>query len=89
MTLGEVPAGLRRRIKAWGGHYGNARLQRMVLLQFRDQAALDELLAEPELASHLTPFKPESRLGMAAVAEKDVSLIRQLLAERGVDVTTG
>lgn len=86
MAVKEVPAALQARIKAWSQHYGTATVQVLTLVQFRDQDTLDELRADPQLTHHLTPFKPEARLGLATVKPEKLAKIRTLLQERGVDV---
>jgi hypothetical protein len=85
MAAGGVPAGLRPRIKAWSGHYGSATMQTVTLIQFRDQQALDELLADPAIARFVKPFRPEAQLGLATVAPEDVAAAWALLSERGVE----
>ena len=87
MAPNGVPEALQARIKAWSKHYGSASIQPMILAQFRDQDALDELLSDPELARFLRPFRPEARLGLAAVEPGAVEQVRALLAERGVEVS--
>jgi hypothetical protein len=87
MAVGGVPDALAARIKAWSRHYGSASLLAVTLIQFRDQAALDELLQDGELARYLRPFKPEARLGLAVVEPAHVKRARDLLAERGVEVS--
>ena len=82
-----MPAEVQKRIKAWAGHYGSATLRTLTLLQFRDHETLQELMADPELAPYLTPFKPHAKLGLAAVAQRDLSRVRALLADRGVTVS--
>ncbi len=86
MAVGGVPLALQARIKAWSQHFGAATVQALTLVQFRDQAALDELRSDPQLARYLKPFKPEARLGLAVVAPEDVAAVSALLAERGVEV---
>ena len=86
MAVGGVPDTLPARIKAWSRHYGSASLLAVTLLQFRDQDALDELLKESELARYLRPFKPEAKLGLAVVEPNQIERVRDLLAERGVEV---
>jgi len=58
----------------------------VTLIQFRDQDALDELLQDSELARHLRPFRPEAKLGLAVVEPNQIASVRDLLAERGVEV---
>ena len=87
MAVGGVPQELQVKIKAWSQHYGAATVQTLTLVQFRDQAALDELRSsDPSLARYLTPFKPEAGLGLAVVAPEDVAAMSALLIERGVDL---
>ncbi|MCC6190435.1 MAG: helicase-associated domain-containing protein [Anaerolineales bacterium] len=83
---GPVPAGLARRIRAWAKHYGDAALEETVLLQVRDANTLAELLADPELAPLLKPFKPSTRRALARVRPEDLEALRARLAERGVDL---
>ena len=87
MAVGGVPHELQVRIKAWSQHYGAATVQTLTLVQFRDQAVLDELRSsDPSLARYLMPFKPEAGLGLAVVAPEDVAAVSELLIERGVDL---
>ncbi|MCX7670542.1 MAG: helicase-associated domain-containing protein, partial [Anaerolineae bacterium] len=86
LALGDVPAELQMRIKAWSKYYGDANVQTLTLVQFRDQSVVNELCADPILAMYLRPFKPSAGLGLAVVRPEDVSLLRGLLAERGIDL---
>jgi hypothetical protein len=87
LALGGVPEALQAHIKAWNKHFGDATLQTLTLVQFRDQDALNELRADPVLARYLRPFKAEARLGLAVVKPGDVAAVQALLAERGVELT--
>jgi len=86
MALGGVPAELQTRIKAWAKHYGDASVQTVTLIQFRDQQALDDLLADPEIRPYLKPFKPRAKLGLAVIKLDNLEKIRELLALRGVEL---
>jgi hypothetical protein len=86
VNRGPLPAGLVRRIRAWAHHYGDAALEEVVLIQLRDPAALEELLADPELAPLLQPFKPSPKKALARVRREDVELLRSRLAERGLKI---
>jgi hypothetical protein len=86
MALGGVPPEVQSRIKMWSGHFGSVLLQPLILAQFRDQDALDELRRDPELARLLTPLKPEARLGLATIATPDLERARSLLVEHGVEL---
>jgi hypothetical protein len=81
-----VPAALTRRIRAWAKHYGAAALEPVTLLQLRDQATLTELLADPELAALLQPFRPNPSKALARLKPADVEKLRALLADRGLDL---
>jgi len=71
-------------IKAWGKYYGDARLETMTLIRFRDPAALRELVDDPDLAPYLQPFLADHGLGRVDIAHLDE--VRRLLAERGVEI---
>lgn len=73
-----------QRIKAWGKFYGDARLETLTLIQFRDPAALHELAADPELSPYLRSFLPDQ--GLARVSAEHQDRVRHLLAERGVEI---
>ena len=87
VAQGGVPPELAGHIKAWSGHFGEAKLRTVTLLQFRNHAVLEELLADRELARYLRAFEPKARLGLAIVMPEHVEHVRQLLAERGVEVS--
>jgi hypothetical protein len=82
---GELPPLLARRIKAWGKFYGDARGGALTLIEFRDEAALLELLADPELRPYLTRFEAGPR-SLVSVRTADVDRVRALLTERGIEV---
>ncbi len=81
---GPLPAWVVKAIKAWGKYYGDARLETLTLIQFRDAAALRELLADPALSAFLQPFMPNR--GLARVDAVHLDEVQRLLAERGVEV---
>ncbi len=83
---GPVPEALARRIRAWARHFGAAGLASRVLLQVRDAATLAELRADPELAPLLHDFAPAPEKALASVRPEEVEKLRQLLAERGVEL---
>jgi hypothetical protein len=86
LALGGVPAELQVRIKAWSKYYGDAVVQTLTLVQFRDQDTLNELRADPVLARYIRPFKPDARLGLAVVKPGDIAALQGLLAERGINL---
>jgi hypothetical protein len=89
MAVGGVPAALQQQIKAWASYYGAATVQTVILVQFKSQETLEELLADPALARVLKPWPPHAKLGMARVAPEDVDAVQALLVERGVEVREG
>jgi hypothetical protein len=82
-----LPAALIDQIKAWGNYYGNARMDTLTLLEFQSQSILDELLARPQVAEHLTPFSVGARA--LAVVKGDAAQIEAILAQFGVSVRKG
>jgi hypothetical protein len=81
---GPLPTWAVKAVKAWGKYYGDARLETMTLIQFRDAAAMYELFDDPELAPYVQPFIAERGLARVDVAHLDE--VRRLLAERGVEI---
>ena len=81
---GALPAWAIRAVKAWGKYYGDAHLETLTLIQFRDAAALRELLDDPELSPYLQPFITDRGLARVDAAHQDE--VRHLLAERGVEI---
>jgi hypothetical protein len=81
------PAELVTRIKAWGHYYGHASLRKAVLLELRDAAAADELLADPALAPLLSRLAADPRTNVLLVRTDDLDNLRHLLREHGVDVS--
>lgn len=81
---GPLPAWIVKAAKAWGKYYGDARLETLTLIQFRDAAALRELLGDPALSPFLQPFIPER--GLARVDAAHQQEVQRLLAERGVEI---
>ena len=82
---GEIPAPLIVRLKAWGKYYGDAKLGAVMLLEFRDEPARDELLNDPELKPHLERFDAGNR-PLVMVHAQSLERVKELLAERGVDI---
>jgi len=83
---GAVPSALQMRIKAWGRYYGRALLQEAVLLEVKDSATADELIADPELAPLLSRFDADPRGRLLVVHTHDLERLHHLLEERGVEV---
>lgn len=83
---GPVPEALARRLRAWAKHYGGAALDEVMLLQVRDPATLNELLADPDIATLLQPFTPAKTKALARVRPQDAEQLRARLAERGIEL---
>lgn len=73
-------------MRAWAKHYGEAALETVSLLQLRDAATLDELLADPELAPLLKCFQPHMQKALALADAASLDKLRALLAERGIEL---
>jgi hypothetical protein len=82
---GEIPAKLIARLKAWGKYYGGAKLGTLTLIEFRDEQARGELLADPELKPYLTRFDAGAR-PLALVQSDALERVQALLEERGVEI---
>ena len=83
---GAVPAKLRKRILAWAGHYGSARLEETVLISFKDGQTVAELLKDEDFASLLHVIRPADVAAMVKVNSKDVEIVRRLFEERGIEI---
>jgi len=83
---GPLPEPLARRIRAWCKHYGDAALEGVILLQVEDTQILEELLADPEIGPLLSAFKPEPAKALARIHPQALAKLRELLAERGIDI---
>lgn len=82
-----LPADLVAHIKAWGRYYGQASLRKAVLLEVRDAATADELLADAALAPLLSRLAAGPRANMLLVHTEDLDELRRLLHERGVEIS--
>ena len=83
---GPLPPKLVQRIKAWGKFYGDAKMGHLILVEFRNDAARQELLADPELMPYLESFDAGKR-PLALVHPDATERVRELLAERGIDLS--
>lgn len=87
MHRGPLPDVLRRKIRAWARHYGDASIEVITLLQFKDEATLDELLRDREVAPLIDRFGPARGRALARVRTKDLGRLKKLLGERGIDIS--
>ncbi len=65
--------------------YQDARAGALTLIEFRDEQARAELLADAELQPYLTRFEAGAR-PLALVRADALEHVRELLAERGVEI---
>ncbi len=84
---GPVPPGLEAQIKAWGHYYGKASLRDATLLEVEKATTAEELLADPELAVHLSRFAPDPHGKTLLVRTHDIEALRSLLQDRGIELT--
>jgi hypothetical protein len=85
LHLGPLPRWVEIKVRAWGHYYGDAAVQTVTLVQFRDAKLLQEILAEPELAGVLDSFSPDEDKALALVTG-DMTALRQILGERNIKV---
>ncbi|MBU0702551.1 MAG: helicase-associated domain-containing protein [Chloroflexi bacterium] len=85
---GPFPAELTEQIKAWGGYYGRAAAETLTLIEFRDQATLEELIGHPDLQPYLIPF-PTADRALAVVPTEKLPQVKEILARFGVQVKEG
>jgi len=77
---------LEQRLQAWSGHFGQAQVEDVALLRFKNESALADLLRDPDISRLLRTFRPAELEQTAVVRSKDVEKLRALLEERGVEL---
>jgi hypothetical protein len=85
---GPLPERLVEQVRAWGGYYGDAAVETVTLIEFRDPEALDELRERPDLKGLLTPF-PAGERALAAIPTGRLAEVKAILAGLGVRVRDG
>jgi hypothetical protein len=85
---GTLPASITGQVKTWGGYYGDAAMETLSLIEFRDPGTLDELRRHPDLQHLLTPFQADRR-ALAAVPTDRIAEVRESLLRLGVQVREG
>ncbi len=74
-----------KQLKAWGSHYGDARMASVILLRLENDDALQELRrADRRLSRWIRPLPQAAGLGV--VDEKHWEEVQTLLTEWGIDV---
>jgi hypothetical protein len=86
ISTNKIPPDLEKKIMAWSGHYGSARLEETMLLRLRDEKALKDLLQDPDLSALLHPIQPAEMSVTVKVKTSDRQRLIQLLEERGIDL---
>lgn len=84
---GPLPPELVLKIKAWGRYYGSAVLSQVVLLEVKDRATADELLADPEMAARLARFDGDTTGRLLLVKTQEMDGLRRCLEERGINLS--
>lgn len=85
---GVLPGELIERIKRWGGYYGDAAVETLTLVEFRDRATLDELRKNLDLKSLMLPF-PAGNRALAIVPRDELDRVREILTRLGVQIREG
>lgn len=85
---GPLPERLVEQVRAWGGYYGDAAVETLTLIEFRDPEALEELRERPDLRGLLIPF-PAGDRALAAVPAGRLAEVKAILAGLGVRVREG
>jgi hypothetical protein len=85
MHRGTLPRELVERVKGWGAYYGDAAVETLTLVEFRDKAALEELRQRPQLKSILRPFAAGNR-ALAVVPSERLEELRSILDCLGVRI---
>lgn len=85
LNRGELPESLITQIKAWGGYYGNAAVETLTLIEFRDAGIIAELMQRPDLQGLLIPFSAENR-ALAVIPAEKLDNIQNTLANLGMRV---
>lgn len=88
LNQGVMPEKFILKMKAWTEYYGHAQEETVILLEFRDKAARDELVADPALRGLLSPFRSADR-ALAAAHPDHLAEVHALLAERGIPIQSG
>jgi hypothetical protein len=88
LSRGPLPGQLVEHIKAWGGYYGDAAVESLILIEFQNQAVLNELAQQPDLQAHLIPFSAGER-ALAVVVGEELTQVKEILARFGVRLTDG
>jgi hypothetical protein len=83
LHLGPLPRWVEIKVRAWGHYYGDAAVQTVTLVQFKDAKTLEEILAEPEMEGIVSAFAPDQDKALALVTG-DVEALRRVFAERNI-----
>lgn len=85
---GPLPDALVVKLKAWSQYYGSARQETLILIEFKDTSARDELLQDAELGQYMAPFNAPNR-ALVVVSPQHEATVHALLSERGVKIEAG
>ncbi len=82
---GPLPDALRARLNIWGSFYGNASLERTVLLRVADHRVLANLLRDPQIGRFLSAVEG-SNAPIALLSPAHLEAVQSRLRELGIDV---
>ena len=83
---GPLPVQVEQSIRAWARFFGRAKVNTVCLFEFSDQEVLNNLLDDESVSHYLSPIDG-SLQSLVAVDPAHAEAVRELLAERGIDVT--
>ncbi len=88
--VGSLPDSVTRRVKAWGGYLGQARVRTVTIVEVERPELMDELLADPALAGLLTPLPAGGTVALLTLAPPargagppDLAAVRAALRAHG------
>jgi hypothetical protein len=81
---GTLPDQLDQALKAWGGFFGSASVERPIILRISDERTLAALQTDPEIGPLLQPYQPAGVL--ASIEQANLSRLKKLFAARGIDL---
>ena len=85
MHRGTLPRDLIKRIKGWGAYYGEAAVETLTLVEFRDKAVMAEMRQHPELKAILRPFAAGDR-ALAVVPADALEKLLLTLDQLGIKI---
>jgi hypothetical protein len=88
LQRGTLPSVIGEQVKKWGAYFGDASVETVTLVEFRDQQALAELRQIATLQDLLIPF-PAGDRALAMIPAARLSEVEQILTDLGANVKAG